>query len=1042
MHKRIVDISLRYRFFVLLGILGVSGLGAYEYSRLPVDAFPDVSPVMVPVFAEAHGMAPEEVERLITFPVESALNGLPGVTRIKSTSAFGMSVVYVYFKDSVDVYFARQTVAERLDQARADLPRLDAPPSLGPISTGLGQIFIYYLSIDQNAPTDGKEPMTYLREVNDWIVKYRLQTVPGVTDILSIGGYVLQYQVRLDPLAMNNYQISLEQLVDAIRRNNENAPGQFIVLGHEEHLVRGIGLIQSLEDIRNIHIRTINGVPIRVREIAEVAFGSEIRRGVVSRNGEEEVVSGIVLQLSGQNTSEVIARLYQKIPEVQKSLPEGVHLVPYYEQAELVHQATWTVKKALLLGALLAGIVLVCFLGNLRTALIVALALPLCALCSFILMGVFNLSANLMSLGGIAIGMGMLVDGSIVMVENIFRHLNVNVRDTLRDKTDIIFDAAGEVAKPIIFALLIIVIVFLPILSLQGVEGKMFSPMAYTLCFALLGSLIVAIVVAPALCTYFLKAGRHKDFFLTVWLQRLHDPCLSWAIRNRTLVLVFVLAVFAASLLTIPLLGTEFVPTLEEGSILIGVTMPPSISVEKATETIQALERKIAAFEEVDEVVSRIGRPEAGSHPHPTNYAEVHIELKPLAQWSRFHSKAELIDELNEVLSAHPGVQLNFTQPIQNAFDELLSGIKAQVAVKLFGEDLDVLQEKSLAIRNAIDNIPGLVDLSVEQSLGQPQIQIVADRRLCARYGVDVAEILELVELAIGGRVVDSIYLNTRRFGIHLRYQEKFRDDPYVIGDLLIHTEDGSVVPLKQVAEVKQVTGPIQINREQNQRRWVIQGNVRGRDLGGVIADIKKRITRDVTLPPGYHIEYGGQFENQQRAMNRLSIIVPVVIGLVFLMLSLAFGSVRSALLVMVNIPLAMIGGIFGLYFTGEYLSVPAAVGFIALFGIAVQDSIVLVSCINRLRKEGIPMTEAIVQGCHQRFRPVIITTLTTVLGLLPLLLARGIGAEVQRPLATVVVFGLSSSTLLTLFAIPAFYRWFAIRISNGEPRPEPASRR
>ena len=805
-----------------------------------------------------------------------------------------------------------------------------------------------------------------------------------------------------------------------------------MLLGSEEYLVRGSGLLQDLEGIRNIHVKVIEGVPIKIGNLAQVTYGKAIRRGVVSRNGDEEVVSGIVLQLYGQNTSKVIERLYAKIPEVQASLPEGVSLVPYYEQAELVRQATWTVKKALLQGAVLVIIVLFCFLGNFRSAFIVSLALPLCALISIIFMRGMGISANLMSLGGIAIGIGMLGDGAIVMVENIYRHLNANVDNTLREKTDIIFESAKEVSRPIIFSIIIIITVFLPIFSLEGVEGKMFSPMAFTLCFALFGSLIVAVAAAPALCTYILKAGRHKEFIVVTKLKEIYQPWLVWAIHNRKKVLLGVLIAFVCSISMAPLLGTEFIPTLEEGSILIGVTMAPSISLEKGTQVIQALERKIIAFEEVEEVVSRVGRPEAGSHPHPVNYAEIHIELKPQDGWSTaYKSKKDLIEALNKSLSSYPGVQLNFTQPIQNAFDELLSGIKAQVAVKLFGEDLNVLKSKAQEIRNSIDNVPGLVDLAVEQSFGQPQIQIIADRRACSRYGINVSKILEVVELAIGGGVIDNIYLNIRRFGIHVRYQEPYRSEPKVIEDLLVQAENGTLVPLKEVAQIKEVIGPIQINREKNQRRWIIQGNVRRRDLGSVIADIKKRIAHNIELPVGYYIEYGGQFENQQRAMTRLKIIVPVVITLVFLILCLTFGSIGEALLIIINVPLALIGGILGLFLAGEYLSVPAAVGFIALFGIAVQNGVVLVSCINQLCTQGIEMEEAIITGALQRLRPVLMTATTTVLGLLPLLLSRGIGSEVQRPLAAVVVFGLTSATLLTLFVIPAFYQWFVIKIND-----------
>ncbi len=1031
MHHKIIHISLHYRFFVVLAIVGIVALGVYQYQQLPVDAFPDISPIMVPVFAEAHGMAPEEVERLITFPIESAMNGLPGVRQIKTTSAFGMAAVYVYFEDEVDIYFARQIVSERLNEAMSQLPEMHEPPTLGPISTGLGQIFIYYLTIDDMADTQGKDPATYLREINDWVVKYQLRMVPGVTDILSIGGHVLQYQIRVNPHLLNKYAIGLEDVVSAVKRNNKNAGGQFMVLGSEEYLVRGIGLLEGLDDIRNIHIKTVAGAPIKIADIADVEHGREIRRGVVSRNGEKEVVSGIVMKLFGANTSEVIERLYGKVAEVQKALPQGVHLVSYYEQAELVAQATRTMKSALLQGGVLVIVVLFLFLGNIRAAFIVSLALPLCVFFSIILMQLTGISANLMSLGGIAIGIGMLGDGAIVMVENIFRHLNTQAGKSLARKIDIIYDAAREVARPIIFSILIIITVFLPIFSLEEVEGKMFAPMAFTLCYALFSSILIAIIAAPALCTYLLQAKSHKEFVLVRGLKKIYRPMLAWAVNNKFIVLFLVLMAFAASMALVPSLGTEFMPTLEEGSILIGVTMAPSTSLEKGTEIIQSLERKIMKFSEVHEVVSRIGRPEAGSHPHPVNYAEIHLELKNRREWKNYQNKEQLVSALNESLSSYPGIQLNFTQPIQNAFDELLSGIKAQVAVKLFGEDLQVLQAKAGEIRHAIEDVPGLVDLAVEQSFGQPQIQIIADRQACGRYGVNVSDILELVELAIGGEVIDNIYLNTRRFGIHVRYQESYRSDPRTIENLLVHTESGGLIPLKQVAGVQDVIGPIQINREKNQRRWIIQGNVRNRDLGGVIADIKARIQEKVILPAGYFIEYGGQFENQQRAMTRLAMIVPVVLVLIFLLLYLTFGSLKEAFLIVLNVPLALIGGVLGLFLMKEYLSVPAAVGFIALFGVAVQNGVVLVSNINQLRQQGMETKEAIVTGALQRLRPVLMTALTTVLGLIPLLVSQGIGSEVQRPLASVVVFGLTSATLLTLFVIPTFYPWFAMKLEK-----------
>jgi cobalt-zinc-cadmium resistance protein CzcA len=988
---------------------------------MPVDAFPDISPIMVPVFAEAHGMAPEEVERLITYPIEAAMNGLPKVTQIKSTSAFGMAVVYIYFEDDVDIYFARQLVAERLAGAINDLPEMHDPPTLGPISTGLGQVFLYYLTLEPGTDTGGKAPDTYLREVNDWVVKFQLQTVPGVTDILSIGGHVLQYQVRVDPHALRKHDVDLETVVESVRANNRNVGGQFLLLGSEEYLVRGLGLIGALGEIRNIKVKTVRGVPITVGDVAEVTYGDEIRRGVVTRNGENEVVSGIVMKLYGENTSNVIEKLYAKVKEVQDSLPSGVKLCPYYEQAELVAKATDTVKNALAVGALLVMITLAVFLGNLRTALIVTVALPFCALTAVIFMGWQGISANLMSLGGIAIAIGMLGDGAIVMVENIYRHLGER-RGEDEPKDVIICEAAREVARPVVFSIAIIVMVFLPLFTLEGVEGKMFSPMAFTIASALAGSIIAALVVTPALAHYLLRHGVTKEFLLLRWLKCAYRPALLYALRKRTRVIGLALAAFGAAVIAVPFLGTEFVPTLEEGSILVGVTMAPSTSLQKGTDTVLKMEREIMKYREVREVVSRIGRPEAGSHPHPVNYAEIHIELKPLGQWTRYKDKDALVEALSEDLGSFPGVQLNFTQPIQNAFDELLSGVKAQLAIKVYGEDLSVLRKKADEISAAIEGVPGLVDLSVEQSHGQPQVQVFVDRQACARFGINADQVLELIEIAVGGEVIDTIYLGTRRFGIHLRYQEQYRKNMDAISNLLVQTADGSVIPLSQVATVSKAFGPIQINREKNQRRWIVQGNVRGRDLGSVVADIRKQIDERVQLPPGYFVEYGGQFENQQRAMARLALIVPVVILAVFVLLYVTFGTIRHAVMIVLNIPLALIGGVAGLLVTGEYLSVPASVGFIALFGIAVQNGMVLVSYFNHLVARGKPLMDAVEEGALLRLRPVLMTAVTTILGLLPLLLSSGIGSEVQRPLATVVVFGLATSTALTLFVVPAVY--------------------
>jgi cobalt-zinc-cadmium resistance protein CzcA len=1009
-------------------MIGIVGMGIYQYRNLPTDAFPDVSPIMVPIFAEAHGMAPEEVERLITFPIESAMNGLPGVRQVKSTSAFGMAVIYVYFKDNVDIYFARQIVSERL--ASAELPEMEERPALGPISTGLGEVFMYYLTADPGIDTEGKDLDAYLREVNDWTVKCQLQAVPGVTEILSMGGHVLQYQIKVNPAALSKYRLTLDDVVTAVTSNNRNAGGQFLVLGSEEYLVRGIGLLDKLEDLRNVHVKSVSGTPVRMSDVAEVSFGKEIRRGVVTRNGTEEVVAGIVMKLYGQNTSDVIERLEKKIPEVQRSLPKGIKLVPYYSQSTLVERATHTVKKALLEGGVLVVLVLLLFLGNLRSAFIVALSLPICALIAVICMGVSGMSANLMSLGGIAIAIGMLSDASIVIVENIYRHLS-EAKNRSRSIVETILHASTEVARPIIFSVGIILIVFLPLFTLEGVEGKMFAPMAFTITFALLGSLVAALIFSPVLATYLLRREKERDPKVMQWLKRGYAPLLLWALRRRVLLLSGTVAALVGSLALVPRLGTEFIPTLEEGVIQLNLVMAPSISLEKATETVMKLERRVKQFEEVDQTIAKIGRPEAGSHPHPVNSAHIQLMLKPVKEWKNHKNKKQLVESINRALVGYPGIQLSFSQPIQNMFDELLSGVKTQLAIKVYGDDINVLRVTAEEVKAVITPVRGLVDLASDQSFGQPQVQIVADREACARYGVNVSDILEVVELAIGGETVDQVFLNTRRFGIQVRFDERHRHDAEVLGNILVHTADGLQVPLSQVAQIKNVIGPIQINRESNQRRWTVSANVRGRDLGSVVADIKKLIDTKIDLPPGYYVEYGGQFENQQRAMAKLALIVPVALGLIFLMLFMSLGSLRSAALIFINVPLALIGGILGLFVTGEYLSVPASVGFIALFGIAMQNGLVLVSYINQLREGGRSTREAVVEGCTLRLRPVMMTALATVLGIVPLLFSTGIGSEVQRPLAVVVVFGLLSSTFLTLVLIPALYEWFAPKLAR-----------
>jgi cobalt-zinc-cadmium resistance protein CzcA len=1016
---------LKNRGLVLLALLGVGVLGVVEYRRLDVEAFPDISPIMVPIFAEPDGMAPEEVEQLITYPIETAMNGLPNVTLIKSTSAFGMAVVYVYFTDDTDIYFARQLVAERLNAAMADLPDLHEPPTLGPISTGLGQIFLYYLEMEEGADTGGLDKLTYLRDVNDWVVKRQLQTIPGVTDILSAGGHVLQYQIRIDPYLLHQYNLVVGDVVAAVQANNRNVGGQYLQMNSEEHLVRGIGFLRNLDDIRGITLKTFNGTPVSISDVAEVNHGPALRRGIVTVDAGEEVVSGIVMKLFGANSSEVIDALYEKVEQVQAGLPAGVKLVPYYEQADLVANSTRTVNKALLQGMVLVLLVLFAFLGCFRAAVIVALAMPFCAMVAFIGMSRFGISANLMSLGGIAIALGMLVDGSIVVTENIHRFLGLK-HGGKEHRLQLIQNAAKEVGRPIAFAIMIVIVVFLPILSLDAVEGKMFKPLAYTVMLALGGSLVFALVVAPVLASFLLNEKPYKESRIFQALKNGYRRLLIGALKAKALVFVAVAILSILAVFNLRKIGTEFIPVLEEGSIMMSISMAPSIALEEAGNTTERVVRDLLGIDGINQIVTRIGRPEAGSHPHPVNFAEVHIEPKP-----GFDPHA-ISEEIRLRLAGFPGVQINLGQPIQHQFDELLSGVRAQLAIKVYGEDLDEIRQTAEQIRETIDGIEGLVDLTVEQSYGQPQVNVVLNHDALARYGVSGETVLEMVETAIGGRVVDTLYKNTRRYGIHVRYAPEFRATPGALGQLFIRSPDGALLQLNQLATIEMAEGPLQINREHNQRRWFVTGNIKDRALGSVVADIQAAVSEKIKLPAGVFIEYGGQFEQQRNAMKKLAVIVPIVLVSIFVLLWIAFLSMRHATMIILNIPLALIGGVIGLWATGQYLSVPASIGFIALFGIAMQDAMVLLTDFNDLRREGQGVRDAVVNGSLIRFRPVIMTTLTTLLGLLPLLLSRGAGAEVQRPLAAVVIFGLSTSTFLTLFVLPSIYEWIEFRKEKG----------
>ena len=1028
MITKIIELALAQRFIVMLATLAILAFGAYSTSKLNLDAFPDVTNIQVQVNTESPGLAAVEVERLVTFPVESVMNGLPGVTEVRSTLKTGLSVVTVVFEDSVDTYFARQLVLERLQLAKERIPNGMGNPQIGPITTGLGQVYKYLLT---SKTLDAME----LRAINDWQVKFQLRTVPGVTDVLSFGGAVRQYQVRVDPGRLVAYDLTMDDLRSALKANNANAGGWYLEGKHEQVVVRGEGLIkggdETLQDIESIVLRSVDGVPVFVRDVAEVEYGAEIRQGAVSKDGQGETVMGVVLQLKGANTNSVIKDVRKKIEAVQKSLPTGVKLEPLYDQADLIGKAVGTVTKALGEAAILIVIVLFLFLWNVRSALVVLVSIPLSMLIALMMMRWYGLSANLQSLGGLAIGIGMMVDGSIVMVENIVRHL-AEPHDGKVSKGLIIAQAAREVGQPVFFAVLIIIIVFLPLFTLQGVEGKLFSPMAFTVAFAMVGSLIVALAVVPVLSTFALP--RHmseRDSFIVAGLKRIYRPMLVLAVSRPILLVAIGLIGVAATVAVVPRLGTEFVPELDEGTMSIRVTMHPSTSLTESLRTAQRVEAKLKKYPEVTYAVSQIGRPELGGDPEAVNNNEIWVGLKPQDQWTTASSRSELISIFTKDLSEHPGIALNFSQPIANRVDELLSGVKAQLAIKLFGDDLQKLEELGRDIREAVEGIQGASDVQMEQVSGEAQLVIRADRRELARYGLNVSDVMEIVSTAIGGESVTDVLDGQRRFAVYLRLAESYRSDADAIGNLLVANKSGVRVPLSEVASIGFVEGPPTISRENAQRRVVIQANVRGRDMGGFVEEAQRAVSAQVKLPPGYNVTWGGQFENQQRAQATLMVVVPVCLGLIFLLLYFSFGSVANALLIILNVPFALIGGVFALWLSGQFLSVPSSVGFIALFGVAVLNGVVMVSYFEQLIAGGQAIDEAVLEGAILRLRPVLMTALVASLGLIPLLIATGIGSEVQKPLATVVIGGLITSTLLTLFVLPALYSLVSKRVTH-----------
>jgi cobalt-zinc-cadmium resistance protein CzcA len=1052
----VIDFAVKSRFMVILALFALIIGGILVLPKLNLDAFPDVTNVQVSVNTEAPGLASEEVEQLITFPVEAVMYSLPDVEEVRSISKTGLSVITVVFKEGVNIYFARQLVFQQLQTARENIPQGIGIPEIGPNTSGLGQIFQYILRTDN---PEKYNAMT-LRSYNDWLVKLMLLPIDGITNVLSFGGKVRQYQVQLDPSQLLAYKLTAKDVVDAIENNNRNAGGWYLDRGDEQLIIRGVGWIHSgqkgIDEIANTPIKEEHGAVVRVRNIAKIKYGSEIRQGAVTmsvRNQQGkpkalgEVVTGIVLKRMGANTKATIDSIKERIPLIQQALPDGVSLDPVYDQSDLVNQAVHTVVKALVEAFVLIFIVLLLCLMNFRATLLVLVSVPISIGLALMIMAQWGISANLMSLGGLAIAIGMLVDGSVVMMENIFIHLshpnpnhvasneeNQTGKDpdpynASHDSHGIslrIQEAAKEVARPVFFAVLIIIVVFAPLFSLQGVEGKLFHPMAQSIVFAMIASLLVAMIVIPALATYLYRSGvKEKESFVLRPIQTFYHKTLTKALKQPKIIIATSVGLLIFALLLIPFLGTAFVPELEEGTLNVRVTLAPSVSLDGSLKVAQKLEKRIMTFPEVTTVSARVGRAELGGDPEPVSNIEFLVGVKPVNEWTSAQNRQQLQRLMEKKMSVYPGLLFSFSQPIATRVDELLSGVKAQLAVKLFGPNLKTLALKGKEIENIVKSVNGTRDVAMEPITGEAQLVIKPNREELMRYGISVGQVMSLISNQIGGRSAGQVINGNERYDIYVRLAKEYRDSVQAIRDLLLRAPNGAWVKLGNVASVQIESGPPQIRRDDVQRRVVIQTNVEGRDMGSVVAEIKEKINTKADLPSGYTVVYGGQFKNQERAQARLMIVVPLSLALIFLLLYFAFNSLGQALLIMVNVPLALIGGIIALFISGQYLSVPGSIGFIALFGIAVLNGVVMVNAINQNIKGGMEKYQGIFDGALSRLRPVLMTAAIAALGLLPMLLARGIGSEVQRPLATVVIGGLFSSTLLTLFLLPVLYRLF-----------------
>ncbi len=1049
----LIDFSIRQRMLVLMSTLALAGIGVFSFLRLPIDAVPDITNVQVQVNTNVQALSPLEIEQQITFPIEFVMGGLPNVEQIRSISRYGLSQVTVIFEDGTDIYWARQLVGERLTEARQALPPGLGEPQMGPISTGLGEIYMW--AVEATGPkADGTEYTPQdLRTYQDWIIRPQLRTVPGVTEVNTIGGYEKQFHVTPDPAKLMSYGLSMRDVVNAIAENNANAGGGYIEHAGEAYLIRATGLIENMDDIGNIILKSADGVPVHIHDVAGVAIGSELRTGAGTHNGQE-VIIGTAMMLLGANSRTVSESVHERIMEIEKSLPQNVGINTLYNRTYLVDATLETIKKNLFEGAILVVVVLFLLLGNLKAAIIVAMAIPLSMLFAVTGMVENKISANLLSLG--AIDFGIIVDGSVVFVENIVRRASERQKELGRQLTGperrtLFVDAGRQVAKPTMFGVLVIMIVYLPILSLTGVEGKMFRPMALVVLLALAGALVLTFTFVPAACAVVLRGKfAEKESVLIRWAKAIYSPSLNAAMRFRWATVGVAVATLVISAGVASRLGSEFVPKLGEGALAVQPARIPSIGITTSVEMQKDLEKKLLAEfpDEITHIFARTGTAEVATDAMGPNVSDSYLMLTPRSEWTRASTQEQLAEEIEEFLVQVPGQNYEISQPIELRFNELISGVRSDVAVKIFGDDLDQLLTTANQIANVIQNIDGAADIKVEQISGLSMLTVDIDRAKIARYGLNISDVQDVVRIALGGEEAGTLYRGDRRFPIVVRLPENLREQLDLVRQLPVPLPDNNssmlvsadptmdaglgtslrYIPLESLADVRVVEGPNQISREDTKRRIVVQANVRGRDMGSFVADSQEAIEAQVKLPEGYFITWGGQFENMQKARQRLMIVVPIALSLIFIMLFTAFGSVRHALLVYSGVPLALTGGIMALWLRGMPLSISAGIGFIALSGVAVLNGVVMITFINQLIEEGRSLRDAVIEGSLARLRPVLMTALVASLGFIPMAFNTGMGSEVQRPLATVVIGGLMSSTILTLLVLPTLYLWFGGR--------------